>query len=79
MAVAVTYTQEEIDTLKAAIVSGVLSVTYAGPPSRTVTYQSLEQMAKQLARMEVVVAAASETPRRNYRRVTFKRGFRDDG
>lgn len=38
------WTEADITTLKAAIASGVLSVSYTGPPSRTVTYQSLNQM-----------------------------------
>lgn len=49
---AVTYTQAEIDTLKSAIVSGILTVEYSGPPARKVTYQSLDAMRKQLALME---------------------------
>lgn len=40
----VIWTQTDIDTLKAAIASGVLSVTYDGPPRRSVTYQSISQM-----------------------------------
>lgn len=79
MAVAVTYTQTQIDELAAACASGILTVHFSGPPARTVTYQSLAEMRKQLAVMEASVAAAAGTPRQNYRRVTFKRGFRDDG
>lgn len=56
---AVTYTQAEIDTLKAAIVSGVLTVSYAGPPARTVTYQSLAEMRKLLADMNASVSGSA--------------------
>lgn len=45
------WTQAEYDTLKAAVASGVLSVSYAGPPQRTLTYQSLAEMRKLLAEM----------------------------
>lgn len=44
-----TWTQEEIDALKAAIASGVLSVRYA---DRTVTYHSLQEMRALLAEMQ---------------------------
>lgn len=76
---AVTYTQAQIDELSAALASGILTVHYAGPPARTITYQSLSEMRKQLEIMVASVSAAAGTPRQNYRRVTFKRGFRDDG
>lgn len=42
-----TWTQQDIDTLKAAVASGVLTVTYSGGSggvSRSITYQSLEAM-----------------------------------
>jgi hypothetical protein len=70
--VATTWTQAEIDALKAAIASGVMSVSYAGPPSRTVTYQSLDAMRKLLAEM---IRDVSDTP--TYRRAQVKKGFRD--
>ncbi len=53
------WTQEEVDTLKAAIASGVLTVTYDGPPRRSITYQSLREMRDLLAEMQGAVAAAS--------------------
>jgi hypothetical protein len=68
---AVTWTQEEIDALKAAIASGVLTVSYAGPPQRSVTYQSLAEMRALLADMNRQV---TEAP--SYRRVQFNKGFR---
>ena len=68
-----TWTQTDIDTLKAAIASGVLSVNYAGPPSRSVTYQSLDAMRSLLAEMRVEVGAANGRPRVTYARTS--KGF----
>lgn len=45
------WTQAQIDELKAAIASGVLTVSYSGPPARSVTYQSLKDMRELLAAM----------------------------
>lgn len=64
------WTEADIATLKAAIASGVLSVSYAGPPARTITYQSLEAMRSLLAEMVGQVSG-----RTTYRRVSFKKGF----
>lgn len=50
------WTQAEIDTLKAAIASGVLSVAYA---DRTVTYKSTDDQLKALALMEREVRGAN--------------------
>jgi roadblock/LC7 domain-containing protein len=66
------YTSEEIATLKSAIASGVLTVSYAGPPARTVTYQSLSEMRKQLA---IMVAEVAGSNRRRFRRAYVKKGF----
>lgn len=52
----VTWTQGEIDTLKAAIASGTLHVAFA---DRSQTFQSLEDMMKVLALME---RQLSDTP-----------------
>jgi hypothetical protein len=68
-----TWTQSDIDTLKTAIASGVLSVNYAGPPARSVTYQSLEAMRSLLAEMRAAVAAASGRPRVTYAKTS--KGF----
>jgi hypothetical protein len=67
-----TWTQEDIDTLKAAIASGVLTVEYAGPPPRKLTYQNLREMRDLLAEMIGQV----QSPAR-YRRAQFRKGFRD--
>jgi len=53
-----TWTQVDVDALKAAVASGVLAVSYDGPPRRSVTYQSLEQMRALLAEMVSSVATA---------------------
>lgn len=56
------WTQADIDTLKAAVVKGVLTVRYAaggGGPERLVTYQSLAEMRSLLAEM---VRAVNGTP-----------------
>jgi hypothetical protein len=47
----VVWTQQDIDTLKAAVASGILTVHYAGPPARSITYQSLKDMLSLLASM----------------------------
>lgn len=54
----ITWTQAEIDALKAAVASGVQTVTYS---DRTVTYQSLEDMRALLATMEQSVTGAPRT------------------
>lgn len=64
------WTQEEIDTLKAAVASGVLTVRYAGPPAREVTYQSLAAMRALLASMVQDVSGAP-----TYRLIATKKGF----
>lgn len=65
------WTAEDIATLKKAVASGVLSVTYAGPPSRSITYQSLDAMRNLLASM-----AGSQPDVIKYRRAAFSKGFR---
>lgn len=64
------WTQSDIDTLKAAIASGVLTVSYDGPPRRTIQYQSLREMRDLLAEMVGQVQAPTR-----YRRVRFGKGF----
>lgn len=46
-----TWTAADLATLKAAVASGILQVSYSGPPARTITYQSLAEMRKLLADM----------------------------
>jgi hypothetical protein len=47
----IAWTQAEVDALRAAVASGVLTVVYDGPPRRQVTYQSLQQMRELLSSM----------------------------
>lgn len=68
------FTQTEADALKAAIVSGVLSVSYSGPPARTVTYQSLDAMRRLHAAMVADIAQAAGT-RVAVRYPTIRSGF----
>ncbi len=70
---AIEYTQEEIDTLKAAIVSGVMIVEYDGPPRRKVQYQSLAAMRELLADMTAAVEEEAGT------RTTFRRAAHSKG
>lgn len=71
--VAVVWTQAEIDQLKAAIASGVLSVSYSGPPSRTITYQSLDAMREALAEMNASLSASSSG--KSYRLAATRKGL----
>jgi hypothetical protein len=64
------WTQAEIDALKAAIASGVLTVSFDGPPRRTVQYHSLAEMRSLLSEM-----TRSVEGRANYRRVSWSKGF----
>jgi hypothetical protein len=64
------YTAADLPALKAAITSGVLSVTYAGPPARTITYQSLEAMRALYAQM---VRDVNNAP--TYRLAGYRSGF----
>ncbi len=50
------WTQTDIDTLKAAIASGVLSVTFA---DRSTTYKSTDDQLKALALMERAINATA--------------------
>jgi hypothetical protein len=68
----VIWTEADLQTLKAAIASGVLSVSYAGPPQRSITYQSLAEMRKLLAEMVQQVHRPATV-----RLVAHRRGFRD--
>ena len=64
------WTQTDIDTLKVAVAQGILTVTYAGPPERSITYQSLSAMRALLAEM---TAQVTGSPR--YRLATTNKGL----
>lgn len=53
------WTQTDVDALKAAAASGILTVRYDGPPARQVTYQSLPDMQRQITLMELEVSRIS--------------------
>jgi hypothetical protein len=67
------WTQAEVDVLKAAVASGVLTVVYDGPPRRQITYQSLSEMRSLLAEMLGAVAAATGTG--GYRLAATRKGL----
>lgn len=64
------WTQTDIDTLKAAVARGILSVSYSGPPARTVQYQSLAEMRSLLSEMQREVTQAPP-----YRLMRTSKGF----
>jgi hypothetical protein len=68
------WVQADIDVLRAAVAGGVLTVTYDGPPRRSITYQSLAEMRSLLAAMNKDVTAAPSA-----RRVRTSKGFRGNG
>lgn len=69
-----TWTQTDVDNLKAAIASGVLRVSYSGPPARDITYHSLAEMRALLAEMIASVASASGT-RKPYKLAATRKGI----
>jgi hypothetical protein len=71
---AVTWTQADVDALKDAIKGGVLTVSYSGPPARTITYQSLDKMRELLASMSQNVDAQGSTVS-SHRVASTKKGF----
>jgi hypothetical protein len=71
---AATWTQADVDALKLSVASGILVVTYDGPPRRSITYQSLAEMRALLASMQQdVAAAAGETL--TYKLAATRKGF----
>jgi hypothetical protein len=72
---ATTWTQADVDNLKLAIASGVLTVRYDGPPGRTITYQNLAEMRALLSAMVQDVAASSGASVVNYRLAATRKGL----
>lgn len=64
------YTQQDIDTLKAAMAQGVSEVRYV---SGSVTYRSLDDMMKTLKLMEAEINPTGAVSSRTVAR--FERGF----
>lgn len=69
----VTWSEADLTALKSAYTSGVLTVEYAGPPARRVTYQSLEAIASAIADIEARVARAAG--QRTHRMAIHNRRF----
>ncbi len=69
-----TWTQGDVDTLKAAVATGILFVRYDGPPARQITYQSLPEMRSLLASMQQDVARSAGTVA-GYTLAAFRKGL----
>lgn len=72
LTVAMAWTQADVDALKSAMKTGALSVSYAGPPARSVTYRSLAEMQALLAQMQQEVSGATAT---TYRLAATRKGL----
>ena len=71
------WSDEDRAKLREAVASGILTVSYAGPPARTITYQDLDKMRALLASMDAEAARVAGTAPTS-RRAAFRRGFRDE-
>lgn len=69
-----TWSAADVTALKAAIASGILTVSFSGPPARTVTYQNVTALRALLAEMIAEVETAAGT-RQSYRLGATKKGF----
>lgn len=75
-----TWTQADIDALKAAILalaSGekVQTVSYGGPPARTVTYHAVNLPAMRELLAEMTTDVAQQAGRSSYRLAKTTKGF----
>lgn len=68
------WTSDDVATLRAAIATGVKTVSYSGPPARTVIYQDLAEMRSLLSEMVGFVADAAGT-RETLRYFKTNKGF----
>lgn len=68
------YTQSDVDALKAALASGVRSVSFSGPPARTVVYASTAELIQAIAVAEDAVRMAAATKTR-YRFGSTRKGL----
>ncbi|HIJ94045.1 MAG TPA: hypothetical protein QF556_01240 [Rhodospirillales bacterium] len=66
-----TWTQSELDALKAAYASGTLRVSYDG---RTVEYGSEADLIRRIRTIEHGIAAASGKPRPSRSLASFRKG-----
>lgn len=69
------WTDEDVQTLKKAIASGVLSVSYDGPPRRQIVYQSTAEMRQTLSQIRAELRAADSAGGTRYRLVGTRKGF----
>ncbi len=67
-----TWTEADIAALEKVAASGLLTVSYGGPPARSETFQSLDAIRKQIAIMKIAVRGAPPT----HRFAAFNKGFR---
>ncbi len=67
------WSQADVDNLKTAVASGILTVAYDGPPRRSVTYQDLGAMRSLLSSMQADVAATAGQS--SYRLAATRKGF----
>jgi hypothetical protein len=66
-----TWTQSELDALKAAYASGTLRVSYDG---RTVEYGSEADLIRRIRTIERGIAAAAGKPRPSHSLASFRKG-----
>jgi hypothetical protein len=69
-----TWTQADVDRLKAVIASGAKSVRYDGPPGRSFEAQDMDQMRSLLAEMVADVNNEAGT-RQSFRFAATSKGF----
>jgi hypothetical protein len=68
------WTQADVDSIKVALASGLLTVSYSGPPARSVMYQSTKQLMELLAMMQADLDDTAGT-RTKYRLAVTRRGL----
>lgn len=80
--VAVTWTQEDADKIRAAILAlatgeRVVTVEYAGPPARAITYQQLDLDKLRGLLSDAEGALNTSSGRTTFKRIATRKGFRD--
>lgn len=74
MSLTITWSQGDVETLRAAIASATLTVRYGGPPAREQTYQNVTEMKRALAQI-IADQNNADGSRRSFRTATFKSGL----
>jgi hypothetical protein len=69
----VTWTQDDVDRLKAVIATGAKSVNYEGPPGRSFVAHSMSEMLELLGQMQRSVDSASGVS--SYKLIATRKGF----